>query len=380
MFNAIWPTADWGSVEYSGAPEQPGQVLGGRWRPLHYQLRASTFADQLATCNSGGACFVTNSAPFAFNGTVKVRLLNIQSGKSAQLTTQVLDLPPGPGVTKWFCAEDSFQQQPSIGADSDSDGDTAGVKQPQGGAYKAFENMLPTARESYNSSTTGSLAQCETECDKSSGCHGFTHGSNNPVPTQTCYFYYNVTSLTAAPGVEWFQKPTVNPFPCPSGCHGTSGCVCPGPPPPPSPPPPCPPPPPQLACPSWAKTTGWQTTGCAANGTDCVFEISTIDSIGARVSHNVNLFVAPKHTRLPKATVSFKLGVSGDITLTTTATALYVVLTSAAVGRFSDNAVLLEVGVPQVINFVSWNAGGLDAAQLAVLRSSLRVEHLQENL
>jgi hypothetical protein len=280
MFNAIWPTADWGTVEYSGGPEQPGQVLGGRWRPTHYQLRASTFADQLATCNSGGACFVTNSAPFAFNGTVAVRLLNTLSGKSAQLTTQMLGLPPGPGVTEWFCAEDGLRQQPRIDADSDSDG------------------IITTA----------------------------------------------------------------------------------GPPPPLSPPPPCPPPPPQLACSSWANTIGWQTTGCDANGTNCVLEISAIDSAGARMSHNVNLFVAPKHATLPEATVSFKVGASGDITLTTTATALYVVLTTAAVGRFSDNAILLEAGVPQVIDFVSWNAGGLDAAQLAVLRSSLRVEHLQENL
>ena len=33
-----------------------------------------------------------------------------------------------------------------------------------------------------------------------------------------------------------------------------------------------------------------------------------------------------------------------------------------------------------MIEFVSWKAGGMDAAQLALLKSSLRVEHLQENM
>ena len=52
----------------------------------------------------------------------------------------------------------------------------------------------------------------------------------------------------------------------------------------------------------------------------------------------------------------------------------------AAAGRFSDNAFLLEAGEPKVIDFVSWGKSGMDATQLALLKSSLRVEHLQENL
>ena len=42
MYNEVWPAASWGSIEY-GPPDQPGQLLGGRWRPLHYQLRSSVF-------------------------------------------------------------------------------------------------------------------------------------------------------------------------------------------------------------------------------------------------------------------------------------------------------------------------------------------------
>ena len=49
-----------------------------------------------------------------------------------------------------------------------------------------------------------------------------------------------------------------------------------------------------------------------------------------------------------------------------------------AAGRFSDNAVLVEAGPPTILTFHSWLP--LDAQQLALLTSSLRVEHLADNL
>lgn len=117
QLNDVWPTAGWGSLEYGGPT--PGQVVGGRWRPLHYQMKSSIYANQLASCNSAGACFVTNDSPFAFNGTVSVRLVNAMTGKSAGLSSYTVVLPPGAGVTSWFCAE-------AGGTDSDTkDGDTS---------------------------------------------------------------------------------------------------------------------------------------------------------------------------------------------------------------------------------------------------------------
>eukprot|EP01047_Picozoa_sp_COSAG01_P040744 COSAG01_NODE_3448_length_6086_cov_4.407049_7_plen_61_part_00 len=44
-YNELWPTSGWGSIEY-GSPVA-GQVLGGRWKPLHYEMRRSTFADHM---------------------------------------------------------------------------------------------------------------------------------------------------------------------------------------------------------------------------------------------------------------------------------------------------------------------------------------------
>ena len=51
----------WGSVEYGG--NTTGQIAGGRWKPLHHLFRSSIFADQFATCNPLGACFVKNDGP-----------------------------------------------------------------------------------------------------------------------------------------------------------------------------------------------------------------------------------------------------------------------------------------------------------------------------
>jgi hypothetical protein len=55
----------------------------------------------------------------------------------------------------------------------------------------------------------------------------------------------------------------------------------------------------------------------------------------------------------------------------------YVVLTTQAAGRFEDNSVLLEKGKPQTIGFIPWGDGPF---QLALLESTLRIEHLADNL
>ena len=95
-------------------------------------------------------------------------------------------------------------------------------------------------------------------------------------------------------------------------------------------------------------------------------------------------FAPPRELRLPAASVTATVGAvtaagTVPITLRTNATALFVVLTSQAAGRFSDNSLLLEAGAATV-DFISWEAGGVDSTQLALLRSTLRVEHLAENL
>ena len=93
-------------------------------------------------------------------------------------------------------------------------------------------------------------------------------------------------------------------------------------------------------------------------------------------------FVAPKDMALPAAVVSITVADKPppgaelvDMVLTTTAAALYVVLTTQAAGRFSDNVLLLEAGTPRSLSFLAWGALDYD-----LLKSSVRVEHLAENV
>ena len=63
--------------------------------------------------------------------------------------------------------------------------------------------------------------------------------------------------------------------------------------------------------------------------------------------------------------------------------ALYVTISTLAAGRFSRSAMLVvEENESVVVDFISWAEGAAEikAAELALLKSSLRVEHLQQNL
>jgi hypothetical protein len=108
QLNEIWPTGGWGSLEYGTTGFTPGQVLGGRWRPLHHVMREHLFADVFATCGVNGVCFVKNDGITAFEGRVTVEALRI-SGDGAGTSTQVVvfdtRLPRGPGQSQWFSAK-----------------------------------------------------------------------------------------------------------------------------------------------------------------------------------------------------------------------------------------------------------------------------------
>jgi len=97
----IWPTGGWGSLEYA-TPVQ-GQVLGGRWKPLHYFLMNSLFADVIATCGTNANCYIKNDGVAVFYGSVSISAINLQNGKVSQVYTNSLTLAPGAGVMTWFC-------------------------------------------------------------------------------------------------------------------------------------------------------------------------------------------------------------------------------------------------------------------------------------
>lgn len=124
-----------------------------------------------------------------------------------------------------------------------------------------------------------------------------------------------------------------------------------------------------------------------AHYTDTYF-LYTINNANSPLSCSGTVpFVPPKKMRLPKATVAASVAtmpVQGqpdqvEITLTTDATALYVVLTTSAQGRFSDSMLTIMPGTPKIVTFVSWD-GPLNNTGIAFMKSTLRVEHLADNL
>ena len=99
---------------------------------------------------------------------------------------------------------------------------------------------------------------------------------------------------------------------------------------------------------------------------------------GAVLSTNEIPLVPPKAMRLHAAVVAATLtpvpNTDGtfDVTLSATATALYITLTTLAHGRFSDNFFAMGAGSKRTIQFVPFST-----FNLSMLAPSLRVEHLQ---
>jgi len=102
--NEIWPTGGWGSLEYGTVGFTAGQVLGGRWKPLHHLMEQHLYRDTIAVCGADGSCYTRNDnalAPFA--GTLTVSLLPFASGAEAAVSSTPLALARGGGAFQYSC-------------------------------------------------------------------------------------------------------------------------------------------------------------------------------------------------------------------------------------------------------------------------------------
>ena len=134
QLNEIWPTIGWGSLEYgsaataAGAPGSPGQLIGGRWKPLHYFFKRSLMADVMATCGTqaknrhtnpptpGGQslCYISNHrASRTFAGTVTLTAYDLAGdGTGRRILERSVSLPTGPGAIEWFGLPDGAMLPP----------------------------------------------------------------------------------------------------------------------------------------------------------------------------------------------------------------------------------------------------------------------------
>ena len=102
QYNEIWPTGGWGSIEYGTVGHTKGQVVGGRWKPLHYWYKASIFADVMATCGAGGECFVVNDAIVPFVGAVTIEFVHLANSTSTVVYHEAVKLAAGARTLKKF--------------------------------------------------------------------------------------------------------------------------------------------------------------------------------------------------------------------------------------------------------------------------------------
>ena len=111
----------------------------------------------------------------------------------------------------------------------------------------------------------------------------------------------------------------------------------------------------------------------AVDATRTLCLIKCVDDAGVVVSSSELILARPADLRLPVARIKYKAR-GREVVLETNATALFVVLTTRAQGRFADNAFALLPG-RKTLEFLPF--GTFDAGLFA---ASLRVEHLAERV
>ncbi len=81
------------------------QVIGGRWKPTHYLYESVLCRDVFASCGRDGRCYVKNdNALSAFEGTVRLSLIQPMTGARTSLLSFDISLEVGANALHWFCA------------------------------------------------------------------------------------------------------------------------------------------------------------------------------------------------------------------------------------------------------------------------------------
>lgn len=104
QLNEIWPTGGWGSLEYSSTGFTQGQVLGGRWKPLHYWFAQHLYRDQITACGSDGRCYFRNDDPInGWTGTINLSFVHLATGAVSPIQVVPVTVPRGAASFAWYC-------------------------------------------------------------------------------------------------------------------------------------------------------------------------------------------------------------------------------------------------------------------------------------
>jgi len=112
QLNEIWPAGGWGSIEYSapnGVNAHRGQIIGGRWKPLQYLLRANLLHDIMATCSGDSTtqtCYIRNDGSGPLQCTLVISSFSIETGAHGLFLKKPIAMKPGPGTILTFSLND----------------------------------------------------------------------------------------------------------------------------------------------------------------------------------------------------------------------------------------------------------------------------------
>lgn len=99
LLKADHPVLEYGTVGFT-----PGQVVGGRWKPLHHLMAQHLYRDVISVCGSAGFCYLrSDDAAKPFAGSVAVSLLHLRSAQLAPLKTVPVSVPRGAAAFAYFC-------------------------------------------------------------------------------------------------------------------------------------------------------------------------------------------------------------------------------------------------------------------------------------
>jgi len=87
-----------------------GQVIGGRWKPLHHWLEQNLFTDVFVACgdlqsNLQILCVIKNDGITPFSGSVRISAIRYDGTAHEPLYAQHVSLAAGPAVTMWITCQ-----------------------------------------------------------------------------------------------------------------------------------------------------------------------------------------------------------------------------------------------------------------------------------
>jgi beta-mannosidase len=107
QLNENWPTGGWGTLEYGPRLGMQNQVAGGRWKPIMYVLRRTTFQDVTVACGAESLCYAINDGLLPQTLTLSVEAWSLSATTALSKIKKTITLPSGRSI-RFFDVSTAF--------------------------------------------------------------------------------------------------------------------------------------------------------------------------------------------------------------------------------------------------------------------------------